>query len=122
VRPRKGAVGKQGSIAIVERLIRSLKRECTRRIRIPLGLEVMRREVSLHAMWYNESRPHQSLDGMTPEERYDGGQAHHRAGPVEPRRRWPLDEETRRVKRIHLVVEFLEGRWHLPIVELKRVA
>jgi transposase InsO family protein len=33
---RYGAVGKHGSIAIVERFIRSMKQECTRRLVVPL--------------------------------------------------------------------------------------
>ncbi len=37
--PRYGAVGKHGSIAILERFIRSMKTECTRRILVPLGLD-----------------------------------------------------------------------------------
>lgn len=117
---RLGGQVQQGSIAIVERLIRSLKRECTRQIRVPLGLEAMRREVSLYAVWYNEFRPHQSLDGMTPAERYDG--AGSMAKSFEPRPRWPADDGAERVKRLQLVVTFLEGRKHLPIVELKRAA
>jgi transposase InsO family protein len=35
IRHRFGAVGKYGSVAVVERLIRSLKTECTRRILVP---------------------------------------------------------------------------------------
>jgi transposase InsO family protein len=120
VRPRKGAVGKQGSIAIVERLIRSVKRECTRQIRVPLGLEAMRRELVFYAAWYNESRPHQALGGMTPADRYDG--AGRMAKSFEPRPRWPADDGAVRVKRLQLVVTFPEGRKHLPIVELKRAA
>jgi transposase InsO family protein len=120
VRPRKGAVGKQGSIAIVERLIRSVKHECTRQIRVPLGHEAMRRELVFYAAWYNESRPHQALSGMTPAERYDG--AGSTAKSFEPRPRWPADDGAVRVKRLQLVVTFLEGRKHLPIVELKQAA
>ena len=44
------------------------------------------------------------------------------AQSLEPRPRWPVDDAAIRVKRIQLVVKFLEGRKHLPIVELKRVA
>lgn len=33
--PRYGAIGKHGSIAVVERLIKILKDECTRRILVP---------------------------------------------------------------------------------------
>jgi len=120
VKPRLGAVGKQGSIAVVERLIRSVKSECTRQIRVPLRLDAMRREVCFYATWYNESRPHQGLGGLTPTEVRDG--VEDRILPAEPRPRWPVDDEVVRVKRVQLVVKFMEGRRHLPIVELKRVA
>ena len=36
VEPRYGAVGKYGSLAAVERPVRSVKDECTSRIRVPL--------------------------------------------------------------------------------------
>jgi transposase InsO family protein len=42
IRPRFGAVGKHGSIAIIERFIRSMKSECTRKILIPLRLRAER--------------------------------------------------------------------------------
>ena len=37
ITPRFGAVGKKGSIAVIERFIRSLKRECLRVILVPLS-------------------------------------------------------------------------------------
>jgi hypothetical protein len=46
IRPRFGAVGKYGSIAVVERFIRTLKDECTRRIVVPLRRCDMRRELT----------------------------------------------------------------------------
>ena len=116
--PRCGAVGKKGSIAVVERLIRSVKCECTRQIRVPLDVDAMRKEIALYASWYNESRPHQGLDGKTPAEVYSG--VRRNAQSLEPRPRWPVHGDTKRVKRIKMVVKFLEGRRHLPIVELKR--
>jgi hypothetical protein len=43
-------VGKRGSVATVERFIRSMKTECGRHILIPLQLEAMRRELRSYAM------------------------------------------------------------------------
>ena len=45
IRPRYGAVGKHGSIAVVERAIRTLKDECTRRILVPQRQTRFRREL-----------------------------------------------------------------------------
>ncbi len=66
IRPRYGAVGEHGSIAIVERFIRSMKSECARRIIVPLRLGEMRHELGCYASWYNEHRPHTALGGRTP--------------------------------------------------------
>lgn len=124
VRPRFGAVGKHGSIAVIERLIRSMKTECTRRILVPLRLDAMRHELSRYATWYNEHRPHQSLAGKTPIEVYHGDRPTVHRGGFEPRSRWPLPAGSGRrcTPRLDLVVTFLDGRRHLPIVELKAAA
>jgi len=52
-----GAVGKHGSIAIVERFIRSMKHECTRRLVVPLRREGTRREIAFYAERYNTHVP-----------------------------------------------------------------
>ena len=101
-----------GSIAVVERLIRSIKNECTRRILVPLSLEGVRSEITLYINWYNQHRPHQALGGRIPMDVYYG---------IE-------DDITRLETRgedansIRLVVTRLDNRRHLPIVELKRAA
>ena len=46
IKPRFGAVGKSGSIAVVERFIRTLKSDCTRRICVPLRRRDFRAELS----------------------------------------------------------------------------
>lgn len=68
--PRYGAVGKHGSIAVVERLIRTIKDECTRRIMIPQRPDEYRNELELYIAWHNEHRPQSTLDGKTPNEVY----------------------------------------------------
>ena len=51
--------------AYVERLIGSIRRECTDHI-IPMGEAHLLRTVRGYAEYYNGSRPHQSLDGDAP--------------------------------------------------------
>ncbi len=68
--PRYGAVGQHGSIAVVERLIRTLKDECTRRITVPVRHREFRNELLFYIAWYNEYRPHTTLDGWMPNEVY----------------------------------------------------
>ncbi len=126
VRPRYGAVGKHGSIAVLERFIRSMKVECTRRILVPLKLDAMREELACYVIWYNEHRPHQALDGLTPDEVYRGEASPEPGARFEPRPRWPMengqDGRCQRAGRLHLTIKFVEGRRHLPVVELTRAA
>jgi transposase InsO family protein len=68
ITPRFGAVGKKGSIAVIEHFIRTLKRECTSEILVPLCEQAVLRELALFAGWYNELRPHSGLFGQTPTE------------------------------------------------------
>lgn len=49
---RRGAVGQSGSIAVIERFMRSLKNECTRQIVVPLSIDDMRTEITLYVTWY----------------------------------------------------------------------
>jgi len=67
---RYGAIGRHGSIAIVERFIRSMKSECTRRIQVPFRRDRVRGELALYVAWYNAHRPHSALAVRTPSEVY----------------------------------------------------
>jgi putative transposase len=127
VRPRYGAVGRYGSVAVIERFWATLKGEGLRRLAVlPMRYEGMRREVELFIEWYNAERPHSSLGGRTPDEAYFQTAAARDGPRFECRARWPLSEEvTLRAEQgaaVQLAVTFLEGRRHLPLVELKRAA
>jgi transposase InsO family protein len=131
IRFRFGAVGKQGSIAIVERFIRSMKNECARHILIPLRREAMRRELGFYVTWYNDHRPSQALGGRTPMEVHAGLQPKNAIPRFEPRRNWPTTGPCasprtavrgKRGTKLSLVVCFVGGRRHLPVVELRKAA
>jgi len=111
IRPRYGAVGQYGSIAVIERFIRSMKSECTRRIMVPLRLADFRQELALYLAWYNEVRPHQGIKGKTPNELYFG------ISHAPPN----LDIRDPNLK-LNLHVSFMHHRPHLPIVALKIAA
>ena len=70
IRQRFGAVGKYGSIAVIERLIRTLKEDGLRGLLVPLSKAAFDRELRLFVSWYNGHRPHSSLDAATPDEVY----------------------------------------------------
>ncbi len=128
---RYGAAGKHGSIAVIERFNRTLKRECTRRIRISPRREKIRRELSLFVLWYNEYRSHTYLGVRTPNEVYKNLPPACEQPRFEPRPKWPrrskcaspqAPAERDREKIVQLEVCFLEGRRHLPVVSLRRAA
>ncbi|MDD2710642.1 MAG: DDE-type integrase/transposase/recombinase [Verrucomicrobiae bacterium] len=116
IRPRFGAIGQHGSIAVVERAIRSLKHEHLRRILIPLRPEEMERSLALYAQWHNRHRPHQHHGGYTP---HEIATAPIPAIRHEPRPDWPLDPESRRITELTLQVAPFAGQFHLPVIELK---
>jgi len=130
-RPRFGAVGQYGSIAVIERFIRTLKDEGLQRILMPLNLRKMPEELIAIVGWYNTCRPHTSLGGRTPDERYQGISSACRRPRFEPRPCWPSHSPCASPQtkvqgepgvRLRLVVYYYEGRKHLPIVTLKHAA
>jgi transposase InsO family protein len=131
IKPRFGAVGQHGSIAVIERFIKTLKDEATRRLLVPYHRETFRHELILFRDWYNEHRPHMTLDGKTPNEVYFKRRAANTKPRIEPRENWPRGSPCAKPQtlvagqpgdRFKLQVDFHEGRKHLPIVALKRAA
>src|SRR3990172_178440 len=71
IRHRFGALGKYGSLAVIERSIRTVKTECTQRlILVPFRLAAFEQELAPYFSWYNGQRPHTWLRGATPDEIY----------------------------------------------------
>ena len=131
ITPRFGTVGQHGSIALIERLILSLKNECTRIILVPLRTDAFRQELSCFANWYNQSLPHSSLNGQTPHEVYHDLLPACERPRYEPRARWPRSAPCASPQApvaghcgtpIRLHVRYHCGRKHLPIVDLRRAA
>ena len=129
---RFGALGKYGSLAVIERCIRTLKSECTRRLLlVPYRLAAFERELQLYFTWYNGHRPHGWLRGATPDEIYRRPRPACRAPRFEPRSRWPRRSRCAAPQvlvrgqpgtKVELSVQFAARRRHLPIVTLKRAA
>ena len=86
--PRFGAVGKHGSIAVIERFHRTLK-EILALITPPEEQAQFEREVGFIIDWYNEHRPHDTLGGRTPNEVYFSRPPANEQPRIEPRPRWP---------------------------------
>ena len=128
--PRFGAVGKHGSIAVVERFHRTLK-EILRLTALPEEQSQFEQEVSLIIDWYNEHRPHMTLDGKTPDEAYFSRPAANEQPRHEPRERWPprspcakpqVDIVGKPGDQIVLEIDCLEDRRHLPIIRTRLAA
>ena len=68
VRHRFGAIGKTGSIAIIERFWKQLKYTLRLRSFRPLFLEDLVRRLTSWLLFYTNNRPHQGLSGATPSE------------------------------------------------------
>lgn len=124
VKPRWGAIGKHGSIAVIERFFRTLKDEHLRRIVVPFARRRLVRGLVAYVRWYNHHRPHQTLGGRTPSERLEGRDAELRTPRFEPRRRFPVDDddEVERCDEMNLVVRHVGGQRHLPLFDLRKAA
>ncbi len=132
IRQRFGAIGQYGSLAVIERCIRTLKNECTRRlILIPYRLAAMQRELAVYVFWYNGHRPHTRLGAVTPDEVYHHRRPASRAPRFEPRLRWPRRSPCATPQTLirgqpgvvlDVDIRYHGGRPHLPIVTLKRAA
>ena len=129
IHPRYGAVGQHESIALIERFIRTVKDEATRRILVPQRRSTFARELTHFFTWYNAYRPHAALGGSTPNEVYFRLRPANRRPRLEPGRRWPRNSPCARPRtltavqpgdRFTLEVDFHGGAQHLPVVSLKR--
>jgi hypothetical protein len=120
IRARYGVLGEPSSICIVERFIRSLKDEGTRRlVLVPIAHGTLRRELEAYVRWYNTVRPHTTLAGKTPHEVFEGRSESRRR--LETRPRWP-NRGAVPCGKLDLAVGHVAGRKHLPVIGLRRAA
>jgi len=129
--PRYGAIGRHGSIAVVERFILTMKCLLGCLALVPYARDGFQRELAAIVEWYNCHRPHTWLGGRTPDEVYFGRYPANRRPRFEPRARWPRGSPCakpwalvtgRPGAKLVLEVTHHAGRSHLPIVRLKRAA
>ena len=106
IRRRYGAVGRSGSIAVIERTWRSMKQEYVRHLFLYRTASAIERRLTRWRHWFNADRPHQGLGQRTPDEIYGG----------RPPR------QTRDVTAGTLSVRFLDGDKRLPILRLRDAA
>ena len=131
IHPRFGAIGEHGRIAVIERLILTLKQGIAWLTLVPFRRRAFLRELGYLAAWYNGHRLHTTLGGKTPDEVYYRLRPMHRRPRFEPRTNWPRRspgaKPVTRVKgkpgvRLACEIAFQGKRRHLPVVTLKRAA
>ena len=129
IRPRFGAIGWHGSIAVVERFILTMKCLLSCLPLVPYRREGFQHELAAIADWYNTCRPHTWLGGKTPDEVYYDRYPANRSPRFEPRSQWPRGSPCARpwalIKgktgvRVELEVTYHAGRKHLPVITLRR--
>jgi len=103
---RYGAVGRRGSIALIERTWRSMKQEYVRHLFLHRPIRALETRLRRWARWYNGERPHQGLGQRTPD---------YVCRMRRPRR-------MRNTSTGALSVRFLDGDHRLPVLRLRRAA
>jgi putative transposase len=132
IRPRFGAIGQHGSIAVIERFIKSLKTECVSALPIvPLELDLVAAEMRSYFDWYDAERPHETLGGRTPDEVYCRRRPANSKPRLETRIKWPRNSPCANPQAPvrgpcgacpELILDFVADRAHLPRIRLKRTA
>jgi len=126
---RYGALHKHGSIAVTERLNKSLKDECTSRILVSTNQAEFEEEINAWREWYNGFRSHMTLKGRTPQEAYFNMRSGNSKPRIEPRpgvsHRTPCASPRMMIAgkpgaKVRVKLSFYEGRSHLPIIEVVR--
>ncbi len=113
-RHRFGAIGRTGSIALIERLWRTLKQGLALKAFKPLVLDELERRLTLGLAHYAFLRPHQGLGGATPAEVYFGQIPVSRHAIPPPRGR-PGEH----VGELQIQIEYLEPEKRLPFLRSK---
>ena len=111
MKQRFGAVGKKGSIALIERLWRTLKDTLGLRFLRPLAAQDLAEKIELGLCHYARFRPHQGIGGATPAEMYFGRTPSHLSAIPPPRGRpseGPFDSP--------FCVEYLDAERLLPVL------
>ena len=114
VRHRFGAIGNVGSIALIERLWKTLKNNLSLRSFKPLFQQDLERRLYFGLLYYAYIKPHQGLGGATPAELFFGLPPAHLQAVAPPRarpREGPFD--------VPFDIRFLDPESRLPILVRK---
>ncbi len=127
---RFGAIGEHGSIARVERFHRNLK-DILRQTLISESLEAFLQQLKDIVDWYNSARPHESLDGCTPDEIFFSLPKANEQPRIEPRPEYPRGSPCASPQAevqgdpgdpFTVEIEAFRGRRYLPVIRIQRAA
>ncbi len=130
IKPRYGALYEHGSIARCERLHRTEK-EFLRQTLISESLDEFQQQLKDIVDWYNSARPHESLNGCTPDEIFFSQPKANEQPRIEPRPGWPRDSscaspqvdiEGEPGDAFTVKIEAFRGRRYLPVIRIQRAA
>ena len=107
---RFGAIGKSGSIAIIERFWRTIKQVVRLKIRPPLTTSGLQERLLLGLVYYAYHRPHQGLGGATPAEVYYGQSPVHLSA-VRPARAYENRSDDKLFE-----ISYLDPERYLPVL------
>jgi len=128
-RARFGAIGRHSSIAVEQRLIRTVKEEGLAHELVPFRQSAFCASLARLEDWYNEVRPHSSIGGATPAEVFDGRRPANRRRRYEPRAKYPArgacaapwaPARAKIGARMDLVATPFRSARHLAQVEIRR--
>ena len=128
--PRFGAVKRHGSIAVVERFHRTMK-ELLRQIVVPEDQSQFEREMESLIDWYNEHRPHMTLNGKTPNEVHFSRPPANEQPRIETRETGHVNRPVQNRKStfdgmpgdpVIIEIDCHEGRRHLPVIRARHAA
>lgn len=111
IKQRFGAIGRYGSIAIIERLWRTLKELLLLKRLRPLVQQELEQRVRLGLDYYAHHRPHQGLSGATPDEVFFRKTPAHTRAVAPPRAR-----PGQGPRGSPFAIEFLERDKRLPLL------
>jgi hypothetical protein len=130
IKPRFGAIGRHGGIAVSERFILTVKVLLACSLLVPFRREQFQTELFLIADLYNQYKPHTTLAGKTPDEMYIHCFPANHKPRLEPSVAWPRGSSCAAPRtlvkgqvgaRIELQVAFHKGKKYLPIVQIRHV-
>jgi len=116
-----------GSFTVIERFIRTVKYSYLKKTLTPLRMDQMQERVTVVCNWYNEHRPHDTLNGATPFKICESQTPANLKPQYEPQKIWPKTSgyaasvvpiKGKRGVQLELQDAFMDEERKVPVVSL----